>query len=109
VEAQVFALQRPLAQSLFDVQDEPIASNASHVPAVQLAPDWHEAVHGWPAWGSATQLPDWHVASRGSQVTVLEVEQVAPGGWRTTCTQTEFTQLEPAVAPPLAAGFAQDW
>jgi hypothetical protein len=49
-----------------------------------------------------------HEAVSPSHTIVVPVEHVAPTGRRTTDMHTEFTQLEPAVAPPLTGGSAHD-
>jgi hypothetical protein len=107
-EAHFPPLQPPLAQSLSAEQVAPTPSSAMHVPPMQRAPERQPPVHASPSPGSATQTPDEHAATSGSHVIVVALEHAAPTGWRTTWTHIEFTQLAPAVAPPLTGGSAHD-
>ena len=77
-------------------------------PPIQADPVWQAPVHDWPFVGRATQTPPAHAAASGSHSIVVAVEQAAPGGWRTTGTHIELTQLAPADAPPLTGGSAHD-
>ena len=105
VEAHRSPRQRSLWHSLSDVQVAPNASSETHTLAVQRDPELHDPVHAWPGPGSAVQVPETHAPANGSQVSMVSLH-AAPAGWRTTWTQTEFTQLAPADAPPDTAGSA---
>lgn len=76
---------------------------------MHFSPARHSPVHAAPLPGSATHAPAVQVAASGSHsIVVTVVEHAAPTGCRTTGTHIEFTQLAPAVAPPLTAGSAHD-